>query len=122
MNEKETPKPFPVISIDELRKIDDRPARTIPVPAWGRSVVVREPDVRTDTMIIKSATKTIESGGKEKSELDNEDFAVKQILEGFVNPKLGPEDYDMVKGWGASTNEYLVTQIRNRKKNELSTN
>ena len=111
---------LPIISRESLKKIDDRPARVIPVPAWGGSVVVREPSVRTETTIIRSATKPVDGGKKDETELDNEDFGVKMILAGFVDPALTSEDEEMIKSWGAATIDYLVTQIRNRKKNEIS--
>ena len=109
-----------VISLDELQKIDDRPARKIPVPSWGKdaAVVVREPDTATDTKIMRSCME----GEAGNQVLNNEDFAVKHILAGFVEPKLGPQHEPMVRGWGSATHEYLVTAIRNRKKNEPTTN
>lgn len=109
---------LPVISLEALEKLNDRPERTIQVPAWGASVVIREPDTRTDVAIMRSCM----VGEKENQALDNEEFAVKQIIEGFVAPKLGPQHAEMIKGWGAATCEYLVSQIRNRKKNEPMAN
>lgn len=100
-------------SADELFAIDDRPERTVEIPEWGRSVVVRELDARTMALISKSTT-------DEKGNIDHIEFSARVVMEGIVKPRLSPAHLDKLKERSNSAFLRIYTEISGKKKEQSS--
>lgn len=77
-----------ILTLDDIKEAEDVTERTVPVPQWGGSVIVRS--------ITKRQMRVIKAQSRDKDGDLQEDEVEKQLfLQGLVSPAVTEEDYEM---------------------------
>lgn len=77
-----------ILTLDDIKEAEDVTERTIPVPQWNGSVVVRS--------ITKRQMRVIKSESRDKDGELQEDEIEKQVfIHGLVSPTVTEADYEM---------------------------
>lgn len=82
---------LPVISAEELLSKQTLREEVVPVPEWGCSVRVRELSMATYQQVQEKAT-------DDRGNLDETRLQTNLVLAGIVEPALGDDAYEWVRG------------------------